>query len=217
MVASVLPVLIIPYTNLQKSSCNSTLLNRLKHSPTLGIRGGWPFFSITGHFKYSLQHQNIEKKTRSFTKHPFFLPMLLSPHFKNSILGGLGIIITTLFSIYDLEGFKRTAKCSLRTCVHPPLPTMAHTFPWLSSTRQNCFSHVSQLYFNKITKGQKESRSSLLHAGVSTEWVQLPIFSGVPFFGITQRVFPSCFHWSSQLKISIRYHHSHVRCGRRQT
>lgn len=65
---------------------------------------------------------------------------------------------------------------------------MAHTFFWLSSTRLNCFSHVSQLYFNKITKGQKESWSSLLHAGVSTEWVQLHIFSGGPFFGITQRV-----------------------------
>lgn len=48
--------------------------------------------------------------------------MLLSPHFKNSILGGLGIIITTLLSIYELEGFKGTAKCSLMTYVHPPLP-----------------------------------------------------------------------------------------------
>lgn len=65
---------------------------------------------------------------------------------------------------------------------------MALPFPWLSSTRLNCLSHVPQLYFNKITKGPKESHSSFLHAGVSTDWVQVSIFSGVPFFGITQRV-----------------------------
>lgn len=70
-------------------------------------KGRLPPFSTIGQGKYSLQEQNIEKKNGPFVKHPiFFLTMLLILHLKkNSILRGLGIIISTLLSIYDLEGF----------------------------------------------------------------------------------------------------------------
>lgn len=149
-----LPSLTAPYTDLQNGLVTqwcpislSILMPKGRLSPCHHRRSSQIFFTRTKHWEKNL----------AFHKASYFYSChIINPPFQKiafwEALEWLSPPWSPFMTWKDSKGELKAVRWHTRSL---PSPTTAHRSPWLSSTRLNRSSHVSQLYFNTITKGQR--------------------------------------------------------------